>query len=193
LSPQLDYRLGSWILTSPYSHQPRKRTGVFVFGVSTVLLQPLALKTSAFAHFRGFYLSLATTSPENKHDCSSSGFLPFSGINHPRKRARLLVFGVSTFLWPPSTPQTSTTARLRGLDLSPSLASIRGLDLSLGSCNEGILRPLLTLCLSKQVIRGLHAHSRYLVLSDATHTPPQPLVHTPLQPHHHHLSTTLMR
>jgi hypothetical protein len=187
---------------------------MLIFGVLNVLWQPPAPKTNRcvrfrgfdrsltttspenecvclFACFWGFYLSLAITSPEIEHDCSSSGFLPFSGINHPRKRARLLVFGVSTFLWPPSAPKTSTTARLQGLDLS--LASIRGLDLSLGSCNEGILCPLLTLRLSKQVMRGLHAHSRYLVLSDATHTPPQPLVHTPLQPHHHHLSTTLTR
>jgi hypothetical protein len=39
------------------------------------------LKMSTTARFRGFYLSLATISPENEHDCSSLGFGPFSGIH----------------------------------------------------------------------------------------------------------------
>jgi hypothetical protein len=99
-------------------HQPRKQARLLVFGVSTFLWPPPAPKKSRTAHLRGFYLSLATTSPEKEQDCSSSGFLPFSGHHHPRKRARLLVFGVSTFLWPPSAPKTGMTARLRGLDLS---------------------------------------------------------------------------
>jgi hypothetical protein len=99
-------------------HQPRKRARLLVFGVSTFLWPLPAPKTSRTAHLRGFYLSLATATPENEHNYSFLGFLPFSGHHQPRKRARLLVFGVSTFLWPPSAPKMSTTARLRGLDLS---------------------------------------------------------------------------
>ena len=80
--------------TSPENEPTRSFSGLQLFW------PPPALKTSTTARFRGFYLSLATTSPENECNHSSSGFQPLSGHHKPRKRARVLVFGVSIFLWP---------------------------------------------------------------------------------------------
>jgi len=50
----------------------------------------------------------------------------FSGHHQPRKRARLLVFGVSTFLWLPPAPKTSARARFRGLYLSLASQGTQG-------------------------------------------------------------------
>jgi hypothetical protein len=96
----------------------RKQAVMLVFGVLNVLWQPPAPKTNGRVCFRGFYLSLATTSPENKHDCSSSGFGPFSGIHHSRKGAQLLVFGGLDLSLAATSPENEHICSFRGFDCS---------------------------------------------------------------------------
>jgi hypothetical protein len=75
------------------------------------------------AHLRGFYLSLATTTPENKHNCSFSGFLPFSGHHQPRKEAQLLIFGGLDLSLAATSPENEHDCSSLGFDRSLTATS----------------------------------------------------------------------